>query len=152
MFSLLCYTLTHTSLRQEDTSGWLLTDKAASWHGSPSDRGWRYLQQSLVRYDGPNNDCRYAKSALETILSAGRLLLPPLWLIDVLEVNILLFVATLSYQIFQKYNPEYLIRVSLRYGNIVDAVNYTYALVVKVSINWHIFYHLHFTEYDNIVR
>ena len=75
-------------------SGWLLTDNVASWHGSPSDRGWRYLQQSLGRYDGPINDCRYAKSVFESILSSSRLLSPPLWLIDILEVIIIHFVGT----------------------------------------------------------
>lgn len=45
--------------------------------------------------------------------------------------------TTLTYQNLQKYNPEYLIRVNLRYENIADAVNYTYALVLKVSVSWH---------------
>ncbi|CAA7259487.1 unnamed protein product [Cyclocybe aegerita] len=103
------------SVLQEDTSGWLLTDNASSWQGTPSDRGWRYLQESLKRYDGPDNDYQYAKASLETILSAGRSSLSPPWLIDVLE----------------KHQPEYLIRVSLRYEIIADAVNYTYALVLK---------------------
>jgi nuclear pore complex protein Nup160 len=40
---------------------------------------------------------------------------PPPWLIDTLE----------------KYQPEYLIRVSLRYENINDAVNYTLAFILK---------------------
>ncbi|KAF8974708.1 nucleoporin Nup120/160-domain-containing protein [Flammula alnicola] len=103
------------SVLQEDTSGWLLTDNAASWQGTPSDRGWRFLQQSLKRHDSAENDYRYAKASLETILSVGRSLSSPPWLIDILE----------------KYQPEYLIRISLRYENIADAVNYTYALVLK---------------------
>jgi len=73
--------------RQEDMSGWLLTDNAASWQGTPSDRGWRYLHLALKRYDNQSNDFRYAKASLETILSAGRSLSPPLWLIDILEVG-----------------------------------------------------------------
>lgn len=68
-------------------SGWLLTDNAASWQGAPSDRGWRYLHQALKRYDNQSNDFRYAKASLETILSAGRSLSPPLWLIDIIEVG-----------------------------------------------------------------
>src|SRR6266567_3494772 len=82
--------LSHFSLsifsRQEDTSGWLLTDSATSWQGTPSDRGWRYLQESLKRHDSADNDYRYAKASLETILSLGRSLSSPLWLIDILEV------------------------------------------------------------------
>lgn len=140
MFSLYC-PLTYTPRRQEDMSGWLLTDNAASWHGSPSDRGWRYLQQSLMRYDGPNSDCRYTKSALETIISASRLLSPPLWLISILEVNDSSILCNSNLPNFQKYNPEYLIRVNLRYDNIADAVNYTYALVLKVKRQLGILYH-----------
>jgi nuclear pore complex protein Nup160 len=103
------------SILQEDTSGWLLTDSATSWQGTPSDRGWRYLQDSLKRHDSAENDHQYAKASLETILSLGRSLSSPPWLIDILE----------------KHHPEYLIRISLRYENITDAVNYTNALVLK---------------------
>ena len=79
---LICVNL---SSRLEDTSGWLLTDSASSWQGSPSDRGWRYLQQALKRHDGVETDHRYAKASLETMLSADSLAPPP-WLIDTLEV------------------------------------------------------------------
>ncbi|KAF9481999.1 hypothetical protein BDN70DRAFT_875624 [Pholiota conissans] len=112
-----CLRLTRNpgSVLQEDTSGWLLTDNAASWQGTPSDRGWRYLQQSLKRYDSAENDYCYAKASLETLLSVGNTLSSPPWLIGILE----------------EYQPEYLIRISLRYENIADAVNYTYALLLK---------------------
>ncbi|KAF8914143.1 nucleoporin Nup120/160-domain-containing protein [Gymnopilus junonius] len=103
------------SLLPEDTSGWLLTDNAASWQGSAADRGWRYLQQSLKRYDSHENDYRYVKASYETILSVGKAYLAPPWLIDILE----------------KYQPEYLIRISLRYENVEDAVNFSYALVLN---------------------
>jgi len=111
-----CVRLTRNpgSVLLEDTSGWLLTDNGSSWQGTPSDRGWRYLQQALKRHDGVETDHRYAKASLETILSAESLAPPP-WLIDILE----------------KYQPEYLIRVSLRYENITDAVNYTLAFILK---------------------
>lgn len=84
---LLLLLMIHTLRRLEDTSGWLLTDNAASWQGTPSDRGWRYLQQSLKRYDGQSNNYQYAKACLDTILNASRSLSPPLWLIDILEVS-----------------------------------------------------------------
>ncbi|KAF9535022.1 nucleoporin Nup120/160-domain-containing protein [Crepidotus variabilis] len=107
------------AILEEDTSGWLLTDNASSWQGTPSDRGWRYLQRSLKRYDGQDSDYRYAKASLESILSIGRSLSPPPWLIDILD----------------NHHPEYLIRISLRYENIADAVNYTYALILKSDKN-----------------
>ena len=75
----------NSSSRLEDTSGWLLTDSASSWQGTPSDRGWRYLQQALKRHDGVETDHRYAKASLETMLSTDSLAPPP-WLIDTLEV------------------------------------------------------------------
>ncbi|PPR02464.1 hypothetical protein CVT24_002013 [Panaeolus cyanescens] len=90
---------------QEDTTAWLLTDNTTSWQGTPADRGWRYLQQSLKRHDTIENDYRYSKAALEAILGIDRSILPPPWLISTLE----------------EYQPEYLIRISLRYENISDA-------------------------------
>ena len=80
------YLCVNLSSRHEDTSGWLLTDSASSWQGSPSDRGWRYLQQALKRHDSVETDHRYAKASLETMLSADSMAPPP-WLIDTLEVN-----------------------------------------------------------------
>ncbi|TFK43307.1 nucleoporin Nup120/160-domain-containing protein [Crucibulum laeve] len=100
---------------QEDTSDWLLTDKVSSWPGTPADRGWRYLRQSLERQDSAETDYRYSKATLETILSFSRASSPPPWLINILETH----------------HPEYLIRVSLRYENLEDAVNYTLSLIRK---------------------
>ena len=82
---LLILSVVNLSFRHEDTSGWLLTDSASSWQGSPSDRGWRYLQQALKRHDSVETDHRYAKASLETMLSADLIASPP-WLIDILEV------------------------------------------------------------------
>ncbi|KAJ6567297.1 hypothetical protein DFH09DRAFT_1156619 [Mycena vulgaris] len=84
---------------QEDNSDWLLTDKISSWPGSPADRGWRYLRQSLERHDGPDTDYKYAKITLETILSLQRASPPPPWLIHSLEEHhheYLILVHTLS--------------------------------------------------------
>ncbi|KAJ7179519.1 nucleoporin Nup120/160-domain-containing protein [Mycena filopes] len=64
---------------QEDNSDWLLTDKVSSWPGSPADRGWRYLRQSLERHDGLDTDYKYTKTSLETILSLQRTSPPPPW-------------------------------------------------------------------------
>ena len=74
-------------LRESDTSDWLLTDRVSSWPGTPADRGWRYLRQSLERHDNPDTDFRYSKTTLETILSHDRLTPPPPWLIQILEVR-----------------------------------------------------------------
>lgn len=73
--------------RESDTSDWLLTDRVSSWPGTPSDRGWRYLRQSLERHDSSDTDFKYTKTTLETILSYDRLTPPPPWLIQILEVS-----------------------------------------------------------------
>ena len=73
--------------RESDTSDWLLTDRVSSWPGTPADRGWRYLRQSLERHDSSDTDFKYTKTTLETILSYDRLTPPPPWLIQTLEVS-----------------------------------------------------------------
>jgi nuclear pore complex protein Nup160 len=74
--------------RSEDTTDWLLTDKVTSWAGTPSDRGWRYLRQSLERHDGgPDTDLRYSKVVFETITGLESASTPPPWLIHRLEVK-----------------------------------------------------------------
>ncbi len=74
--------------RSEDTTDWLLTDKVTSWVGTPSDRGWRYLRQSLERHDGPDTSLRYSKVVFETITGLERTSTPPPWLVQRLEVRV----------------------------------------------------------------
>ncbi|KAJ6538958.1 nucleoporin Nup120/160-domain-containing protein [Mycena capillaripes] len=102
---------------QEDNSDWLLTDKVSSWPGSPADRGWRYLRQSLERHDESDTDYKYTKITLETILSLQRTSPPPPWLIHSLE----------------EHHHEYLIRVNLRYENFDQCISHTLALIQKAD-------------------
>ncbi|OBZ71774.1 hypothetical protein A0H81_08206 [Grifola frondosa] len=97
----------------EDTSDWLLTDKVSSWPGTPADRGWRYLRQSLERHDGPETDYRYTKVTFETTLAWDRTSPPPPWLIHTLEAQ----------------HPEYLIRTCLRYEVLESALEHTLSLM-----------------------
>ncbi|OCH95867.1 hypothetical protein OBBRIDRAFT_744376 [Obba rivulosa] len=97
----------------EDTSDWLLTDKVSSWPGTPADRGWRYLRQSLDRHDSPETDFRYSKVTLETILGYDRLSPPPPWLVHALEER----------------HPEYLIRTFLRFELLESVLEHTLALI-----------------------
>ncbi|TFK87436.1 hypothetical protein K466DRAFT_663014 [Polyporus arcularius HHB13444] len=101
------------SVMSEDTSDWLLTDKISSWPGTPAEKGWRYLRQSLERHDGPQTDYRYTKVALETIMSFDRTSPPPPWLIHTLE----------------EHHPEYLIRTCLRYEVLEAAVDHTLSMM-----------------------
>ncbi|KAI0307403.1 nucleoporin Nup120/160-domain-containing protein [Multifurca ochricompacta] len=84
-----CLRLSHSpdTALSEDMTDWLLTDKVTSWTGTPSDRGWRYLRQSLERHDGPDTDLRYSKVVFETITGLERASTPPPWLIHRLEAH-----------------------------------------------------------------
>jgi len=103
------------NIPESDTSDWLLTDRVSSWPGTPADRGWRYLRQSLERHDSPDTDFKYTKTTLETILSYDRLTPPPPWLVQILE----------------NYHHEYLIRTSLRYELFEDALEHISTLMKK---------------------
>ena len=130
-----CIDFSDPCRRESDTSDWLLTDRVSSWPGTPADRGWRYLRQSLERHDSPDTDFKYAKTTLETILSYDRLTPPPPWLIQILEVSDGAQ-HTLSHpdsSLLQNYHPEYLIRTALRYELFEDALEYISNLIKKVS-------------------
>jgi len=113
-----CLRLSHNPdvIVQEDTSDWLLTDSISTWSGSAADRGWRYLRESLKRHDGIEIDYKYTKIALETILSVQSSPPPP-WLVKVLE----------------EHHPEYLIRASLRFGNLDQAIDQTLSYIQKID-------------------
>jgi nuclear pore complex protein Nup160 len=106
----------------------------SSWGGSPADRGWRYLRESLKRHDSPETDYRYTKTALETVLNFWSSPPPP-WLIQQLEVSSLSlrYPHRHSNLILQEHHHDYLIRVSLRFGNLEQAIDYTLSLVRKVN-------------------
>ena len=95
---------------------WLLTDAVASWAGTPAEKGWRFLRDALSRYDGRATDWRYTKAVYEQIMSVGAQ--PPPWLVQVLEEN----------------QHEYLVRASLKFDKLPDAVRHAVALVKKVCV------------------
>jgi len=101
----------------EDTTDWLLTDKVTSWAGTPSDRGWRYLRQSLERHDGPETDLRYSKVVFETITGLESASAPPPWLIHRLE----------------EHHPEWLIRACMRFEMLELALELTLSLIHKAE-------------------
>jgi len=97
----------------EDTTDWLLTDKVTSWAGTPSDRGWRYLRQSLERHDGSDTDLRYSKVVFETIVGLERASTPPPWLVHRLE----------------EHDSEWLIRACMRFELLELALELTLSLI-----------------------
>ncbi|KAF5393577.1 hypothetical protein D9757_000399 [Collybiopsis confluens] len=113
-----CLRLSHNPdvVVQENTSDWLLTDKVQTWPGTAADRGWRYLRESLKRHDGIETDFKYTKITLETILGV-QASSPPPWLVQFLE----------------EHHHEYLIRVSLRFGKLEQAIDHTLSLIRKID-------------------
>ncbi|KDQ64994.1 hypothetical protein JAAARDRAFT_167821 [Jaapia argillacea MUCL 33604] len=103
---------------QEDTSDWLLTDKVSSWPGTPADKGWRYLRQSLQRHDCSETDYKYTKVVLETMLGYSRASHPPPWLVHTLEGG----------------DDEFLVRTCLRYEMMELALEYSLSLLRKVEL------------------
>jgi len=88
-----------------------------SWAGTTSDRGWRYLRQSLERYDGPDTDLRYSKVVFETITGMERASTPPPWLIHKLEER----------------DPEWLIRACMRFELLELALELALSLIHKAE-------------------
>jgi nuclear pore complex protein Nup160 len=126
----------------EDTTDWLLTDKVTSWAGTPSDRGWRYLRQSLERHDGSDTDLRYSKVVFETIVGLERASTPPPWLVHRLEVMVpLLFrrsqksYRTRSIIIIKEHDSEWLIRACMRFELLELALELTLSLIHNVRFH-----------------
>ena len=111
-----------------------------SWAGKSSDRGWRYLRQSLERHDGPDTDMRYSKAVFETITGLERASTPPPWLIHRLEVMALLlchyFPKILPSVLENKdHDPEWLIRACMRFELLELALELTLSLIHKVRFS-----------------
>jgi hypothetical protein len=122
---------------QDDSSDWLITDNVASWTGTPADQGWRFLRQSLERQDSAEIDYKYAKVTLDTILAFGQSSLVPPWLVQSLEVRLLLIFFKTdciknTFFLFQVHNPEYLIRTFLRYDDLQSALEQSLSMMRKV--------------------
>jgi nuclear pore complex protein Nup160 len=68
-------------------SDWLLTDKVASWPGTSAERGWRYLRQSLERYDNDKSEYKYSKAVLDTLLLHDMHKSIPTWVLQRIQVS-----------------------------------------------------------------
>jgi hypothetical protein len=102
--------------RQEDTAEWLRTERVAAWPGTVAERGWRYLRVALEQHDTAEQEYAYRKAAVEKILEFDRSGALPSWLVKFFEDN----------------QPEYLIRTSMRFDLIGDAIDHSLGLVKKV--------------------
>lgn len=86
-------------------------------------------------YDSAETDYKYTKIALEAILAHDRKRSCPPWIIDALQVGPSMhsenaFVTDLQ----QEFDPEFLIRVNLRYEKYSDAIEHALSLIRKVRI------------------
>lgn len=100
-----------------------------------SDKAWRYLRQALAFHDSAETDYRYSKTVLETIMQHQRAPPPP-WLISSLEVGgpwLFTSYQTCLMLKTQTHHHEFLIRIHLRYGNILRAIEHTLSLIRKVA-------------------
>ncbi|KAG8960780.1 hypothetical protein FRC03_006142 [Tulasnella sp. 419] len=100
----------------DDVAPWLISDRVQSWEGTPAQRGWRYLQESLERNDTP--DFVYRKVALKKMLDEDRFARLPVWLV----------------QFFEEHQPDHLIRMCLKYDLVEDALKYSIALVKGMDV------------------
>lgn len=96
---------------------WLLSDQVSSWEGSNIQRAWRLLRTALERHDTLENDWAYRKAVFTRILDLDRLSRVPSWLI----------------KFFEDEQPEYLVRTSLKYGLVEQALQFALGMVRKVS-------------------
>lgn len=119
-------------LRQEDSFPWLFEGKASAWPGSLAERGWKYLRQALDLHDSAETDYKYTKAAIETILEQDRKRPLPPWIVCALDVSSLLPFRQQALMLRQDFDPEFLIRISLRYEKHDDAVEYSLSLIQKV--------------------
>ncbi|KZT55332.1 hypothetical protein CALCODRAFT_484882 [Calocera cornea HHB12733] len=104
-----------------DVAPWLeaASERTAYWDGTVSEKAWRYLRESLNRYDQAGTGYRYHKDVLEAILNYNRHNRIPNWLS----------------KFFEEHHPEYLIRMLLRYGLVEDAATHTMTMIRKVGIS-----------------
>ena len=88
------------------TAPWLLTDQVLSWEGSFAQRAWRYLRTLLETHDTLESDWGYRKAVYRRILDLDRFSRVPAWLS----------------KFFEEEQPEYLVRISLQYGLVREAL------------------------------
>ncbi|KIL68186.1 hypothetical protein M378DRAFT_72126 [Amanita muscaria Koide BX008] len=105
------------TLIQEDSFPWLFEGKTSTWSGSPAERCWKYLRHVLEIHDSADTDYRYTKAVAETIFAHDRRRPLPPWVVSTLD----------------DFDPEFLIRTSLRYEKHADAIEYSLSLIRKCN-------------------
>ena len=87
-------------------SDWLLTDKVASWPGTSAERGWRYLRQSLERYDSGKSEYKYTKAVLDTLLLHDMHKSIPTWILQRIQVRLAVVLRCIVLNAFRRTTPN----------------------------------------------
>jgi len=96
---------------------WLLTDQVSGWEGSNIQRAWKLLRTELEKHDTLENDWAYHKAVLTRILDQDRFSRVPAWLV----------------KFFEDEQPEFLVRTSLKYGLVEQALRYCLSMIRKAN-------------------
>ncbi|QRW15990.1 nucleoporin [Rhizoctonia solani] len=110
-----CMNLTASAeLADNESIPWLETDQTLAWDGSTIQRAWHYLQLSLERHDVEEGDWSYRKAVADTELTSLR---DYNWLVS----------------FFLEKQPDYLVRLCLKYNRLQDALLYSVRMVKEAT-------------------
>ncbi|QRV87591.1 nucleoporin [Ceratobasidium sp. AG-Ba] len=113
-----CMNLTSLGeLADGESIPWLETDQTLAWDGSTIQRAWHYLQLTLSRHDIEQGDWVYRKVAMDTMLDLDRSARLPHWLVA----------------FFLDKQPDYLVRLCLKYSRIQEALQYSLRMVKEAT-------------------
>ncbi|KAH7343853.1 nucleoporin Nup120/160-domain-containing protein [Rhizoctonia solani] len=113
-----CVNLTTSGdLADDESIPWLETDQTLAWDGSTIQRAWYYLQLSLTRHDVEEGDWMYRKVVADTILELDQSARLPNWLVS----------------FFLEKQPDYLVRLCLKYNRLQDALLYSVRMVKEAT-------------------
>ncbi|KAF8760306.1 Nucleoporin [Rhizoctonia solani] len=113
-----CMNLTASAeLADNESIPWLETDQTLAWDGSTIQRAWHYLQLSLERHDVEEGDWSYRKAVADTVLELDQSARLPNWLVS----------------FFLEKQPDYLVRLCLKYNRLQDALLYSVRMVKEAT-------------------
>ncbi|CAE6454482.1 unnamed protein product [Rhizoctonia solani] len=113
-----CMNLAASAESADDESiPWLETDQTLAWDGSTVQRAWHYLQLSLARHDVEEGDWTYRKVVADTMLELDQSARLPNWLVS----------------FFLEKQPDYLVRLCLKYSRLQDALLYSIRMVKEAT-------------------
>ena len=98
-------------------------------------RAWHYLQLSLSRNDLEEGDWVYRKTTMDTMLELNQSARLPHWLVAffLVSVGVLCPIEAKSpNKLEQEKQPDYLVRLCLKYNRLQEALQYSIRMVKEV--------------------